>query len=127
MNSLVNVIRTSGLRAKIAKKRDEEFPDLDFGYWRRSWNLLKWKGLFEAVERHAKGDKKILIAYSIDDEQPKNYQERLTFVFLTEPKPYRTSTALSNLTRIISKEELMTLLGKSDQLPELPEAKSFYL
>lgn len=126
LNSLVDVIRTSGLRAKIAKKRDEEFTDLYFDYWNRSWALLKWRGLLEAVERRAKGDKKILIACTIDDEQPENYQERLAFVFLTEPKPYRTVTSLSNLTGIIPREDLITLLGRSDELPELRKARKFY-
>ena len=125
LNSLVDVIRTSGLRAKIARERDKEFPDLYFNEWQRSWNSLKYRALVETIKRRDRGDKKILIAYSIDDQQPERYQERLTFVFLTEPKPYRTSTALSNLTRITPKEDLMASLGESDQLPELPKARRF--
>jgi len=125
LNSLVDVVRTSSLRAKIAKERDEEFPELYFDEWKRKWALLKWRALLEAIERRDRGDKKILIAYSIDDKQPENYQERLTFVFLTEPKPYRASTALSNLTRIVSKEDLMASLGRSDQLPNLPKPRRF--
>ena len=88
---------------------------------------MKWKSLLEAIKRRSERDKKILIAYSIDDKQPENYQKRLTFVFLTEPKPYRTSTALSDLTSIIPREDLMASLGKSDQLPELPKPRRFYL
>jgi len=125
LNSLVDVIRTSGLRAKIAKARDKEYPDLYFDYWKGSWALLKWRALVETTWRRGKGDGRILIAYSIDDQQPEDYQERLTFVFKTEPKPYRTATALSNLTRIVSEEDLMESLGESDQLPELPEARRF--
>lgn len=94
MNSFVDVIRTSGIRAKIAKRRDEEFPDLDFDSWMRSWHLLRWKGLLKAVERRAKGDRRILIAYSIDNKQPENCLERLTFIFLTKPNPSRIEQKL---------------------------------
>ncbi len=126
LNSLVDVIRTSGMRTKIANKRDEEFPNLYFDHWEKSWALLKWRALLEAVDRRAKGDKDILIAYSIPHNQPEDYQERLIFVFLTKPKPYRTSTFLSSLTSIVSRKDLMALLGNSDQLPKLPKRKTFY-
>lgn len=125
LNSLVDVIRTSGLRAKLAKEGEKEFPGLDFRNWTHSWSVLKSQALAEAIRRRGKGNKKILIAYSIDNEQPEYYRERLIFVFLTEPTPYRTSTALSNLTRIVPREDLMASLGNSDKLPELPQPKRF--
>ncbi len=125
LNSLVDVIRTSGIRGKIAKKRDEEFPDLDFDYWKRRWNLLKWRALFEAIKRRAKGEKKILIGFNINAEEDKPYQKRLIFVFLTERNPFRTETAFSNLKRLTSREELTELLGEFDQLPNLREPKEF--
>lgn len=127
LNGLVDVIRTSSLRAKLAKERDREFLWIELQHWTHRWSVLKSRALTEAIQRRGKGDGKILIAYSIDDQQPEAYQERLTFVFLTEPKPYRTSTALSNLTRIVSKEDLLALLGESDELPELPKPRRFYV
>ncbi len=126
LDDLVDVIRTSGLRAKIGRERDREFLGPEFQHWTHDWSTLKSQALIEAIYQRSKGNKKILIAYSIDDKQPENYQERLTFVLLTEPKPYRTSTALSNLTRIVSREDLMASLGKSDELPELPKPRRFY-
>ncbi len=119
LNDLVDVVRSSGLRATLGRERDKKFLRGDFRHWTRRWSYLKSRALVEAIWRRGKRDTRILIAYSIDDEQLKNYRERLTFVFLIEPKPYRTSTALSNLTRIISKEYLMASLGQSDQLPTL--------
>lgn len=127
LNSLVDVIRTSGIRAKIAKKRDEEFPDLDFDSWKRSWALLKWRALFEAINRRSRGDKRILINLNINEEESEQYQERLTFVFLTGLTPYRTETAFSNLRRLTSREELIKPLGEFDELPILPEPRRFYL
>ncbi len=126
LNSLVDVIRTSGIRAKIAKRRDEEFPDLDFDSWKRSWNLLKWRALFETIKRRANGDKRILINFNINADEAEPYQERLIFVFLTGQSPFRTETAFSNLRRLASGEELIELLGEFDQLPKLPKPKIFY-
>lgn len=114
------------MRAKIAKRRDEEFPNLDFYHWERSWALLKWRGLLEAVERRSKGDKKILISHGVARQEVEDYKNRLIFVFLTKPTPYRTETALLNLTRIVSREDLLALLGEPDKLPQLPEPKRFY-
>ncbi len=125
LNSLIDVIRTSGLRAKIARERDEEFPDLCFDEWQRSWASLKYRALVDAIKLRAGGDKKILISRNVVRQEVKKYNDRLVFVFLTGPKPYRTETALSNLTGIIPEEDLMTALGESDQLPELPEARRF--
>lgn len=127
LNDLVDVIRTSGLRAKIGRERDKEFLGPELQHWTHSWSILKSQALIEAIYRRSKGNKKILVAYSIDDKQLENYQERLTFVFLIGPNPYRTSTALLNLTRIVSGEDLMALLGEFDQLPKLPESKRFFI
>lgn len=126
LNDLIDAMKTSSLRAKLGRDRNREYPSEDFRHWTRRWSNLKSMALIKTLLLRQKGDQRILVAYEVDDTQEEIYKERLKFVFLMGISPYRTSTALSNLTRLVSREAIMQALGESDALPDPPEPRRFY-
>ncbi len=126
LEDLVGVVRSSGLRAELAIRRDRKFLADDFDNWIFLWSNLKYAGLIKALHLRVKGDGRILVARHIDPVQPEEHRERFTFVFLTEPRPYRTSVSVHNLSSIVSRKTLMSSLGQPDKLPYLLKPRKFY-
>lgn len=111
LDDLVDNIRLANMRANVAHHKD--MPE-----WRNRWLFFKHQCLLLALHNRAKNIRGIQVGtvdnIGVDFE---NFSQVLVFKFdVRGEEPYITRTASTNLTKIVSGDRLMGLIGQFDQI-----------
>ncbi len=119
LDQMVDVIRKANLRTELARLQGLE-------KWRDAWFLVKYAIMIRAIEHRSSGGGGIMVSVDfVGNSKNHLHREKVDVGFLVQPIPYFTRTSISNLERLMHRNQLLVLIGKPDEKrqerPERPK------
>jgi len=108
INEMVQLLSDANFSIELAKIRQLK-P------WDKSWALIKYQIMVDAIEHRARGVEDIEVGVFPPPSETDSHMKEIVVGFLVKPKTYYTRTSLQSLSKILPRNQILVLVGYPDE------------